>query len=253
MSTTQITACRPKPYVRIISQSHRLPSNRCILAIRDNCLPRTSLRLSANASYHQQCMAVSNYQQSMPVCSLGGEGNKEGGNGGSPWKAIQNVIGRFKGKSLEDELRQRIEKKGYYDDSGGDGIRPPGGGGGGGGGGGDASGGSEDEGLAGIVDETLQVILATIGFIFMYVYIINGEEMTRLAKDYIKYLFGGNQSARLRRAMYKWGRFYKKLTQKKKTDPLWLEKSIINTTTWWDSPEKYRRLVRALESNSDQE
>lgn len=77
--------------------------------------------------------------------------------------------------------------------------------------------------------------------------------MSRLAKDYIKYLFGGNKSARLRRAMYKWGRFYKKLTQKKKTDPMWLEKAIINTETWWDSPEKYRRLARALESNSDQE
>lgn len=85
-----------------------------------------------------------------------------------------------------------------------------------------------------------------------YIYIITGEELTRLAKDYIKYLFGGSQSNRLRRAMYKWGRFYKKMTEKKKYDQFWLEKAIINTPTWWDSPEKYRRLFRSLESNSDQ-
>lgn len=88
---------------------------------------------------------------------------------GSPWQALKNVFGRFKGKSLEGELRQQLEKKQFYDDSGsGSGIkRPPGGGGGGGGDGGDGSGESEDEGLAGIIDETVQVILATIGFIFL--------------------------------------------------------------------------------------
>ena len=85
-----------------------------------------------------------------------------------------------------------------------------------------------------------------------YVYIITGEELTRLAKDYIKYLFGGNQSNRLRRAMYKWGRFYKKMTEKKKYDKFWLEKAIIGTPTWWDSPEKYRRLIMSLGSNSDE-
>lgn len=84
-----------------------------------------------------------------------------------------------------------------------------------------------------------------------YTYIISGEEMTRLAKDYIKYLFGGSPSARLRRTMYKWGRFYKKLTEKKVVDEYWLEKAIINTETWWDSPEKYRQLLRSIASDSD--
>ena len=73
-------------------------------------------------------------------------------------------MGRFKGKSVEDVLRQQIEKKEYVDD-GGKGRKPPPGGGSGNGG--DGSGGSEDEGLAGILDETVQVILATIGFIFL--------------------------------------------------------------------------------------
>jgi len=77
-------------------------------------------------------------------------------------------MGSFKGQSIEDMLRQQIEKREFYD--GGSEKNPPsGGGGGGGGGGGDGSGESEDEGLVGIIDETMQVILATIGFIFLVI------------------------------------------------------------------------------------
>ncbi|MBA0753628.1 hypothetical protein Gogos_021305, partial [Gossypium gossypioides] len=51
-----------------------------------------------------------------------------------------------------------------------------------------------------------------------YVYIITGEELARLAKDYIKYLFGGSKSVRLKRTMYKWSQFFEKLTEKKEYD-----------------------------------
>lgn len=82
-----------------------------------------------------------------------------------------------------------------------------------------------------------------------YVYILSGEELTRLAKDYIKYTFGGAPSNRLKKAMYQWGRYYKKLTEKKVHDKYWLEKAIISTPTWFDSPEKYRRLVGSVEAS----
>ena len=71
-------------------------------------------------------------------------------------------MGSFKGQSIEDMLRQQIEKREFYD--GGSEKNPPSGGGGG-----DGSGESEDEGLVGIIDETMQVILATIGFIFLVI------------------------------------------------------------------------------------
>jgi len=36
-------------------------------------------------------------------------------------------------------------------------------------------------------------------------------------------------------------------------DEYWLEKAIINTPTWYDSPEKYRRVIKAyVDSNSDE-
>lgn len=51
--------------------------------------------------------------------------------------------------------------------------------------------------------------------------------------------------------MYKWGRFYKMLTEKKEYDPYWLERAIINTPTWWDSPEKYRHILKSYQQPSN--
>ncbi|XP_017603500.1 uncharacterized protein LOC108450406 [Gossypium arboreum] len=201
---------------------------------------------------HKRCISVSKCRQGTTVCKFGGQDKPAGDNEGSPWKSIEKAIGNFgKKQSIEDVLRQQIEKQDYYDE--GSGQNPPRGGGGSGSGGGDGFGESEDEGLSGILDETVQVILATLGFIFLYVYIINGEELARLAKDYIKYLFGGSKSVRLKRTMYKWSKFFEKLTEKKEYDKFWLEKAIITTPTWYDSPDKYRRVLNSYIEYDDED
>jgi len=64
---------------------------------------------------------------------------------------------QLKGQSIEDILRQQIQK-------GGSGDMPPGGRGGGGGG--DSSGGSSG-GTDGMSNENLQVVLATVCFVLM--------------------------------------------------------------------------------------
>jgi hypothetical protein len=82
--------------------------------------------------------------------------------------------------------------------------------------------------------------------LLQYVYIISGEELTRLGKDYLKFLFGKGKSVRLKRAMNKWKRFFQSWNEMKEEDPFWLEKEIINTRTWFDSPEKYKEIFRSV-------
>ncbi|KAI4369210.1 hypothetical protein MLD38_017681 [Melastoma candidum] len=224
-----------------------------------NCLSASCLSLSAkkllalklsSRSKLKHALPAIKYEPISPVGLFGGKGKSKSEDQNSAWKSVEKAMGSFrKDQSIEEILRQQIEKQEFLDDPS-DRTSPSRGGGGGGSGGrggGGGSGGSEDGDIAGILDETLQVILATLGFIFLYVYIISGEEIARLAKDYLKYLFGGSTSVRLRRAMYIWGRLCKRLTEKKpEEDKFWLERAIFNTTTDYDSPEKYRRLCSSL-------
>ncbi|XP_021907090.1 uncharacterized protein LOC110821532 [Carica papaya] len=257
MSYIQANICQPCNYVPNSFEACRPPSTSYVIPLHYNHSRWTSLKVSTSASKHSKYELVlkhrnhvpaMKYQRGAPVCLLGGKDKSEGSDEISPWKAIEKAMGN---QSVEDLLRQQMKKQEYYDE--GSGKNPPGGGGGGNGGrGGDGSEGPEDEGFTGIMDETLQVVLATMGFIFLYAYIITGEELARLAKDYIKFLFSGSKSVRLTRAMNRIKRFFDRLTEKKVNDKYWLEKAIINTPTLYDSPEKYRRIMRSLDSSTDE-
>ncbi|KAL3851474.1 hypothetical protein ACJIZ3_013356 [Penstemon smallii] len=194
--------------------------------------------------------ATSRYQQTAPVCLFGGKDKSENGNEGSPWKALEKVMGNFKkSPSVEDLLKQQIQKQEYYDggDGGGDG------GGGGGAGGGDGFGEAEDESLSGKWDEFVQVFLATLGFVFLYIYIIEGEEITVLAKDLTKFLFKRQMSIRLRRLMSQWKRFFQRMREEEYYDPYWLEREILYTPTWYDSPAKYRYIIKNFLNSEDED
>ncbi|KAI4332031.1 hypothetical protein L6164_016972 [Bauhinia variegata] len=236
MNTIQHTSCQPGIYVKTTSKLCSLPSKQCVLQIKTNHPAVKSLSLRENLPFGMQCVPILKSWQPLPVCLAGGTGMMDNKDEGSPWKALEKASEKFKGQSIEDVLRQQIEK-GEYSGNGGSGGKRPGGGGGG-------SGGSEEGDFSEKLDETLQIVLATIGFIFMYIYSINGVEITKLTRDYINYLFTGNKTVRLKRAMYKWGRFYQHLTRKKLVDPSSFEKSVHDTTT---------AAVRDyVESNSDE-
>lgn len=50
--------------------------------------------------------------------------------------------------------------------------------------------------------------------VLQYTLITSGEELIRLARDYIKYLLGAKASARLISSMEKWRRFFEIVTCK---------------------------------------
>ena len=84
-----------------------------------------------------------------------------------------------------------------------------------------------------------------------YIYLLDGEEMVRLIKDFIKYLFGGQPSLRLQRVLSNWRLFLNSFSrEEEKLQKDWLEQAIASTPTWWDSPEKYRRIRRRILGSS---
>ncbi|KAK7266778.1 hypothetical protein RIF29_19433 [Crotalaria pallida] len=231
MNSIQVNPCKPRFYAKNGSQPHISPSKSCVLAVDASPLSGTSLNLRLNPSFGLLCMPVLKSQRPLHVCSAGGKGMMEN-NEDSPWKSLEKAMQNFKGQSIEDVLRQQIQKGEYYE-NGGNGGKPPGRGGGGGGSG---PGGSEDGRFPGMSDETIQVVLATIGFLLLYVCVNDGVELAKLTRDIIKFLFGGGQSPRLRRAIYKWTRLFQNMTEKKEVVKDASEKA---PTGWFESPTSW--------------
>ncbi|KAF5782831.1 hypothetical protein HanRHA438_Chr11g0513471 [Helianthus annuus] len=242
MSYLQVTAVRPSLRVPDQYNTLRRSSIQCFAPMNIFNLhnaSKPSVGSSKRCTELMKCNVVqktsaSRYQQCMPVCSFGGKGESKNSDEASPWKSIEKAMSSFKKEpSLEDVLRQQMENKDYYD---GD---PPSGGGGGGGGG---FGGTDDEGFAGLWDDILQVTLAILALIVLYMYIIARDQLKLFIRDTVDFLLG-KKGPRLRTIMYEFAQFYQKFRVKVPYDPYWLEKAIITTPTWWDSPEKYRRIL----------
>ncbi|CAL9135278.1 unnamed protein product [Musa textilis] len=174
-----------------------------------------------------------------PVYASGRKGDSRSENEPFSWETLKKAVGGFSFRrelTVQDMLRERAQER-QFDGNGGDGIS-------GGGGGGDGSGGPEDEGFAGQFDELVQVIMAVIVVVLLYVLMISGEEVTRLVRDYIKYLFGAKPSVRLTRAMKKWRKFYRSVARKGVVREDWLEREIVLTPTWWHKPRWLAFVVR---------
>lgn len=195
------------------------------------------------------------FQKLTPLSLFGDTGKSEGDGEGSVWKSLEKAMGSFrKENSIQDVLRQQMEKQEPYDDyedyddDGNFGGKPPRGGGGGGGG---DLGGSKDEGFAGIMDELLQVVLATMCLVTMYIHIVFGDELFLLIRDIIKYLCRGGMSDRLLKLLAK----KRCKIRVGEEDPYWLERAIISTPTWWDRPWKYSnrklKINRASQDDDD--
>ncbi|KAL9681481.1 hypothetical protein QQ045_013266 [Rhodiola kirilowii] len=223
MSCLQITAFLPATTVNKVSFS--APSLRgasVSYATRLSCAP---LRLAANASV---------YKLRSPVCLFGGKG-KPGDISEPLWGGLRKAMDSFKkGPSVEDMLKKQIQKQEYADDGDGSG-RPPNSN--------DGYGGSGEDDFSEKFEEFIQVMLATLAFIFLYIFIIDGQSVIQILKDMVRFLFGARDSVRLQRIMERLGSFL--IVEKEIELPEnWLEAAIINTPTWWDGPEKNKFILK---------
>ncbi|RAL42735.1 hypothetical protein DM860_009242 [Cuscuta australis] len=201
-------------------------------------LPKLSLNVAASTS---------TYKRSAHVCLFGGKTKSGNGNDAAPGDTVENLMGSVnKGQSIEDVLRQQIKSQEFYD-GGGSGTGKGGFGGGGGGGkfGKDGSGGPDGEDISEALDEAMQVVLATLGFVFLYIYILDGPEINRYTKDIIRCLLGGKKSFRLQRLEEAWESDWKKIwTKRRRVNPRWLEPLIMRTRTLYSAPTSFRKLFR---------
>ncbi|MED6205679.1 hypothetical protein PIB30_019978 [Stylosanthes scabra] len=239
MSAAQVTACLPGIYVEKVSRLRQFHPKPCVLRMSLDPCSSVSLSLRPKTSFGLKCWSNSTSREPLHICFASGD------NESSPWKSLEKAMEKFKGQSVEDVLRQQLNKGEYYD-SGDGGAKPPGGGGGGDGGGslGGPDGPEDENSEEGTLEDTIEFILATFGFIFLYIYILSGEELTKLARDYIKYLFGFKPSVRLRNAMEEWGEIYYGLIYSKpEPEEYWLEKTILDTPTLWHDPDDYREVL----------
>ncbi|XP_019198662.1 PREDICTED: uncharacterized protein LOC109192464 [Ipomoea nil] len=219
-----------------------------------------SLRLNKSSSIYtvaglrkfslKATASTSTYRQSAPVCLFGG---KKSGSGdqAAPKEALENLLGSFKKEqSIEDLLRQQIKKQEFFDDGGTGG----GGLGGGGGGSGGGSGGSEDENTSDELDEIFQVTMATLGFIYTYIYILRGEEIGRYIRDIIRYyIFRGRKSIRLTKLLARlnkhWtiikGKYGNRLTDDEmdEVEGHLLTHLVKKTGTWYYRPKQAQKKV----------
>ncbi|CAA0832336.1 Unknown protein [Striga hermonthica] len=213
--------------------------------------PKMPLRITSATSRYKRATIVSLFG------SKGKSAESDNSNEGSPWKAVEKDMGNFrKNQPIEEVLRQQIQEQDYYDDGDSGGNRPGGSGGNRSGGGGSGGGFGEGENRVrrGFWDELGQEIMATLGIIITYIYILRGQEFTAIVKDVFSFILQRRKSTRLKRVIDKWNSFLQTMKDKPEyEDPFWLQRAILSTTTDYDSPEKWERLIEELEDEDEGE
>uniref|UniRef100_A0A0D9W6M6 Uncharacterized protein n=1 Tax=Leersia perrieri TaxID=77586 RepID=A0A0D9W6M6_9ORYZ len=172
-----------------------------------------------------------------PVYASSGKENSDRVNDPFSMESLNKAIAGTKRQwSIQDMLADQISK-----------IRGSGSGGNGGNKNryGGSDGGAEDESLTESLYEVVQVLLATIAFILMYIHIIRGEEIYRLARDYTRYLVTGKRTSRLKRAMLNWNNFFEGITKDSVQEGTY-KNSVTSEPVWWQQPLKFVHRIEEL-------
>lgn len=189
--------------------------------------------------YPRLILVAASHKRLTHVCALSGKGNPELDNDPFMESLKKAMADAKKQQPIQDLLKEQMAKLTEQGSGGGGGNRNRRGGNGG-------SDGPEDESFKESLDEIVQVILATVAFILVYIHIIRGEELYRLAKDYTRYLVTGKRTARLKRAMLKWNNFSESFMQKESSQEDRYGRPATSKPMWWQQPQKFVHLMEEL-------
>ncbi|KAL6652470.1 hypothetical protein ACP70R_011395 [Stipagrostis hirtigluma subsp. patula] len=209
---------------------------------RDSMCPHSTRSCNMQHQVYPRLVLVSACHNRLgPVYALSGKENPEIVNDPFSMESLNKAMAEAKrGRSIQDLLMEQIAK-----------IRGQGSGGNGGnknryGGGGGGSDGPDDESFKESLYEVIQILLATVAFILVYIHIIRGEELYRLARDYTRYLVTGKRTARLKRALLNWRDFSESITKKDSTQEDFYGRPVASESTWWQQPQKFVHRLEEL-------
>ncbi|KAK3144392.1 hypothetical protein QOZ80_4AG0312410 [Eleusine coracana subsp. coracana] len=150
---------------------------------RDSLCPHSTRSCKLQQQVYPRLVLVSScYKKLGPVYALSGKENPEVMNDPFSMESLNKAMAEAKKqRPIKDLLMEQIAKLRGQGPGGNGGNRNRYGGGGG-------SDGSDDESFKESFYELIQILLATVAFIFLYIHIIRGEELYRLARDYTRYL-----------------------------------------------------------------
>ncbi|KAL6903583.1 hypothetical protein ACP4OV_004396 [Aristida adscensionis] len=209
------------------------------LVHRRSLCPHSTISCKMQAQVYPRCVLVyACHNRLGPVYASSGKENPEIFNDPLSMESLNKAMAQAKRqRSIQDLLLEQIDK-----------IRGHGSGGNGGNknryGGGGGSDGPEEESFKESLYELIQILLATVAFILVYIHIIRGEELYRLARDYTRYMVTGKRTARLKRAMLNWRDFSESITKKDSTQEDLYGRPIASESRWW---QQLQRFVHRLE------
>ncbi|RCV34315.1 hypothetical protein SEVIR_7G158100v4 [Setaria viridis] len=227
-----LTAYRP---VAGLGRTHEL------LGRHSMCLHSTRSCKLQQKLYPRLVLVSACHKRLGPVYASSGKENSQLVNDPFSMESLNKAMAQAKRpRSLQDLLREQMAK-----------LRGQGSGGNGGnknryGGSGGGSDGPEDESFKDSLYEMIQILIATIAFIIVYIHIIRGEELYRLARDYTRYLVTGKRTARLKRAMLNWREFSESITKKNGAQEDYYGRSDSSESTWWQQPQQLARRLEEL-------
>ncbi|XP_047082014.1 uncharacterized protein LOC124692645 [Lolium rigidum] len=241
MSYFQATTCKPhsglivdRPIAGLGKTCRLLPVAQCSLRSR-----ALGLRKLEKQIYPRLVIVAASHKRVTPVYASSGKWNPETDNDTFMDDLNKALADAKKPRPIQDVLKEKLTmlREQASGGGGGNGNRRGGNGG---------SGGPEDESFKESLDEIVQVILATVAFILVYIHIIRGEELYRLARDYTRYLVTGKRTARLKRSMQQWRNFSEKFMQNDGSQEERYERPASSEPMWWQQPQKFVHLMEEL-------